>query len=34
MSSTVARQEAQLPDNTEVKIPVVGYSGHRMAYKS
>ena len=28
------RQDAGLPDNTEVKIPVVGYAGHRMGYKS
>lgn len=34
MSSTKARDEAHLPDNTEVRIPVVGYGGHRMAYKS
>lgn len=34
MSSTKARDEAQMPNNTEVKIPVVGYGGHRMAYKS
>jgi hypothetical protein len=25
MSSTTAREEAGLPNNTEVKIPVVGY---------
>lgn len=23
-----------LPDNSEMRLPVVGYSGHRMAYKS
>jgi hypothetical protein len=34
MNSTKAREEAQLPDNQEVRIPVVGYGGHRMAYKS
>jgi len=34
MSSTAARQEAQMPDKTEVRIPVVGYGGHRMGYKS
>lgn len=34
VTSTKAREEAQLPDNTEVKIPIVGYGGHRMAYKS
>jgi len=23
-----------LPDKTELKIPVVGYTGHRMGYRS
>jgi len=34
MNTNKAREEAQLPNNQEVKIPVVGYGGHRMAYKS
>lgn len=34
MNSTKAREVAGLPDNQEVKIPVVGYTGHRMAYRS
>ena len=34
MSSTTGKEEAGFPNNSEVKIPVVGYSGHRMAYKS
>lgn len=34
MDSTKHRQEAGLPDNTEVRIPIVGYQGHRMGYKS
>lgn len=34
MESTKARQEAGLPDNTEVRIPIVGYQGHRMGYRS
>jgi len=34
MNSTNGREEAGLPNKGEVKIPVVGYLGHRMAYKS
>jgi hypothetical protein len=34
VTSNQARELAQLPDNTKVKIPIVGYGGHRMAYKS
>jgi len=34
MDSTRHREEEGLPSNTEVKIPVVGYQGHRMGYKS
>ena len=34
MESNKHRQETGLPDNTEVRIPVVGYGGHRMGYKS
>jgi hypothetical protein len=34
MSSTKAREEASLPDKSEVCIPIVGYGGHKMANKS
>ena len=34
LTSTAYRQSLGLPDKSEMKIPVVGYSGHRMAYKS
>ena len=34
MTSNKAREEAKMPDNTKVQIPVVGYTGHRMGYKS
>jgi hypothetical protein len=34
MNTNKAREEAHLPDNQEVRIPIVGYGGHRMAYKS
>jgi len=34
MNSTTASKEAQLPDKSGVAIPVVGYGGHRMGYKS
>lgn len=34
MDSTKGREQAGLPDNTEVKIPIVGYQGHRMGYQS
>ncbi len=34
MASTKSRKDAGLPENSEVYIPVVGYGGHRMAYKS
>ena len=34
MTSNKAREDAQMPDNTKVQIPVVGYTGHRMGYKS
>lgn len=34
MTSQKAREEQGLPDNQQVKIPVVGYTGHRMGYRS
>ena len=34
MSSTKAREEASLPDKSEVCIQIVGYGGHKMANKS
>lgn len=34
MNSNTANMEAQLPDKSGVSIPVVGYGGHRMGYKS
>jgi hypothetical protein len=34
MNSNKSRDEIGLPDNTKVQIPVVGYTGHRMGYKS
>ena len=34
MNNGKARADAGLPDNQEVKIPVVGYTGHRMGYRS
>lgn len=34
LTSTSYLQELGLPDNSEMRLPVVGYSGHRMAYKS
>jgi len=34
MSSTKNREAEGLPDNTKVAIPVVGYTGHRMGYRS
>jgi len=34
MSSNKAREQAGMPDNQTVQIPVVGYTGHRMGYKS
>lgn len=34
MSSNKAREDAGLPDNQKVQIPIVGYTGHRMGYKS
>ena len=34
MTSNKHREENKMPDNTKVQIPVVGYTGHRMGYKS
>jgi hypothetical protein len=34
MNSNKAREAAQKPDNSKVQIPVVGYTGHKMGYKS
>mmetsp|Transcript_16110 Transcript_16110/g.27222 ORF Transcript_16110/g.27222 Transcript_16110/m.27222 type:complete len:232 (-) Transcript_16110:88-783(-) len=34
LNNSKYREMLGLPDNTEMKLPVVGYTGHRMAYKS
>lgn len=34
LTSTKYRENLGLPDNSEMKIPVVGYTGHRMGYRS
>ena len=34
LNSSKYREMLGLPDNTEMKIPVVGYTGHRMGYRS
>ena len=34
MTSNKHREVNQMPDNTKVQIPVFGYTGHRMGYKS
>jgi hypothetical protein len=34
LNSTAYRENLGLPDNSEMRLPVVGYTGHRMAYKS
>lgn len=34
MTSNKHREDNKMPDNTKVQIPVVGYTGHRMGYKS
>lgn len=34
MNSQKHREEQGLPDNQKVQIPVVGYTGHRMGYRS
>ncbi len=32
--STKHREENGLPDNQELRLPISGYTGHRMGYKS
>jgi hypothetical protein len=32
--SNAARQSLGLPDKSEMRIPVVGYTGHRTGYRS
>jgi len=34
LNSSKYREMLGLPDNTEMKLPVVGYTGHRMAYRA
>jgi len=34
LTSTKYRENLGLPDKSEMRLPVVGYSGHRMAYRS
>lgn len=34
LSTSQYRQNLGLPDKSELKIPVVGYTGHRMGYRS
>ena len=34
LTSTKYREMLGLPDKSEMKLPVVGYTGHRMAYRS
>ena len=34
LNTSVYRANLGLPDNAEMKIPVVGYTGHRMGYRS
>ena len=34
LTSTKYREMLRLPDKTEMKLPVVGYTGHRMGYRS
>ena len=34
LNSNKYREMLGLPDKTEMKIPVVGYTGHRMGYRS
>jgi hypothetical protein len=33
-NTSAYREMMGLPDNTEMKLPVVGYTGHRMAYRA
>lgn len=34
LTSQKYRQEQGLPDNQDIKIPIAGYTGHRVAYKA
>ena len=34
LTSNKTREDTKMPDNTKVQIPVVGYTGHRMGYRS
>lgn len=34
LNTATYRASLGLPDNTEMRIPVVGYTGHRMGYRS
>jgi hypothetical protein len=34
LTSSAYRENLGLPDNKDMKLPVVGYTGHRMAYRS
>ena len=34
MTSNKHREDQKMPDNTKVQIPITGYTGHRMGYKS
>ena len=34
LNSSKYREMLGLPDNTEMRVPVVGYTGHRMGYRS
>lgn len=34
LNSTKYREMLGLPDKSELNLPVVGYTGHRMAYKA
>lgn len=34
LNSTKYREMLGLPDKSEMKVPVVGYTGHRMGYRS
>jgi hypothetical protein len=34
LTSTKARDDQGLPDNQELRLPIAGYTGHRMGYRS
>ena len=34
LNSAKYRENLGLPDNSQMNLPVVGYTGHRMAYRS